>query len=234
MHCKILRHSTKRIVMHSTVDICHHPLDKLPFAAIVLKALISQISEVSKYYSLPFLNYEAAMQSFIETGGNQTLMWSSQSRHPLHSAHAFYADMVMYFCSLAERENGGASQTSTNSDLWYCWWFRNLAFTSWLIGSLSHYLQGFIHPRWLFGIPSINSRKLTEAFMAQKNQNYLTTCTIMVPDCSQIYAFCRVFIMNQTFKERSTFSLKWSLLISYMLGQPCLWERAGSDCWKWV
>ena len=26
-----------------------------------------------------------------------------------------------------------------------------------LIGSLSHYLQGFIHPRWLFGISSINS-----------------------------------------------------------------------------
>ena len=24
--------------------------------------------------------------------------------------------------------------------------------TSWGIGSLSHYLQGFIHPRWLFGI----------------------------------------------------------------------------------
>ena len=26
-----------------------------------------------------------------------------------------------------------------------------------LIGSLVHYLQGFIHPRWLFGISSINS-----------------------------------------------------------------------------
>ncbi len=24
------------------------------------------------------------------------------------------------------------------------------------VGSLSHYLQGFIHPRWLFGISSIN------------------------------------------------------------------------------
>ena len=33
-----------------------------------------------------------------------------------------------------------------------CWWFRNPAFTSWGNGSLSHYLQGFIHPRWLFGI----------------------------------------------------------------------------------
>ena len=27
-----------------------------------------------------------------------------------------------------------------------------------LIGSLSHFLQGFIHPRWLFGISSINNR----------------------------------------------------------------------------
>ena len=25
------------------------------------------------------------------------------------------------------------------------------------VGSLSHYLQGFIHPMWLFGISSINS-----------------------------------------------------------------------------
>ena len=24
------------------------------------------------------------------------------------------------------------------------------------VGSLSHYLQGFIHPRWVFGISSIN------------------------------------------------------------------------------
>ena len=28
-----------------------------------------------------------------------------------------------------------------------------------MIGRLSHYLQGFIHPRWLFGISSINSNK---------------------------------------------------------------------------
>ena len=33
---------------------------------------------------------------------------------------------------------------------WYFWWFRNPA--NQFIGSLSHYLQGFIHPRWLFGI----------------------------------------------------------------------------------
>ena len=39
----------------------------------------------------------------------------------------------------------------------YCWWFRNPAFTSWGKGSLSHYLQGFLHPRWW--ISSINRRK---------------------------------------------------------------------------
>ena len=32
-----------------------------------------------------------------------------------------------------------------------------------LIGSLSHYLQGFIHRRWLFGISSINS--ITHVFL---------------------------------------------------------------------
>ena len=35
--------------------------------------------------------------------------------------------------------------------LLYCWWFRNPAFTSWGKGSLYHYLQSFLHPRWLFG-----------------------------------------------------------------------------------
>ena len=37
----------------------------------------------------------------------------------------------------------------------YCWWFRNPAITSW-IWWISHYLPGFIHARWLFGISSIN------------------------------------------------------------------------------
>ena len=33
-----------------------------------------------------------------------------------------------------------------------------------LIGSLSHYLQGFIHPRWLFGISSSNSNVQKKTF----------------------------------------------------------------------
>ena len=36
----------------------------------------------------------------------------------------------------------------------YCWWFRNPAPVE--VGSVSHYLQGFIHPRWC-RISSINS-----------------------------------------------------------------------------
>ena len=36
----------------------------------------------------------------------------------------------------------------------YCWWFRNPAFTSWGTGSLSHYLQGFVHPRCQVSEPS--------------------------------------------------------------------------------
>ena len=31
----------------------------------------------------------------------------------------------------------------------YCWWFRNPVPVE--VGSLSHYLQGFIRPRWLAG-----------------------------------------------------------------------------------
>ena len=43
------------------------------------------------------------MQSFVAAGGNETLMWSSKSRHPKFSAHAYYADMVSYFCHLGEK-----------------------------------------------------------------------------------------------------------------------------------
>ena len=48
---------------------------------------------------------------------------------------------------------------------WWYWWeggpTQNIQLTEeilhHLIGSWSHYLQGFIHPRWLFGISSMNS-----------------------------------------------------------------------------
>ena len=43
----------------------------------------------------------------------------------------------------------------------YCWWFRNPAFTSWGEGSLSHHLQGFIHPRWLAGFLSSTASAFT-------------------------------------------------------------------------
>ena len=38
----------------------------------------------------------------------------------------------------------------------YCWWFRNPVNSPVEVGSLSHHLQGFIHPRWC-RISSINS-----------------------------------------------------------------------------
>ena len=37
-----------------------------------------------------------------------------------------------------------------------CWWKKSGVHQV-EVGSLSHYLQGFIHPRWLFGISSIKS-----------------------------------------------------------------------------
>ena len=42
-----------------------------------------------------------------------------------------------------------------------------------LIGSLSHYLQCFIHPRWLFGISSIKSINLGEGFCPSTIQMYM-------------------------------------------------------------
>ena len=61
-------------------------------------------------------------------------------------------------CCLSGRCPEGESEhqiASTRGSTWihYCWWFRNPA--NQLIGSLSHYLHGFIHPRWLAGfLPS--------------------------------------------------------------------------------
>ena len=36
-----------------------------------------------------------------------------------------------------------------------------------VVGSLSRYLQGFIHPRWLFGISSINSIGIEHSWPSQ-------------------------------------------------------------------
>ena len=43
-----------------------------------------------------------------------------------------------------------------------------------LIDSLSHYLQGFIHPRWLFGISSINSINKTNQVGQKKLVRFIT------------------------------------------------------------
>ena len=44
-----------------------------------------------------------------------------------------------------------------------------------LIGSLSHYLQGFIYPKWLFGISAINSSTRTVVSGAPPGQTSLET-----------------------------------------------------------
>ena len=44
---------------------------------------------------------------------------------------------------------------------WYCWWKKSC--TSWY-GSFSHYLQHFIHPKWLFGSSSINGIMRSDCF----------------------------------------------------------------------
>ena len=70
-----------------------------------------------------------------------------------------------------------------------------------LIGSFSHYLQGFIHPRWLFGISSITSMKSTSVFFLWKLRSYNQVLQIygvfakvcemqpscVCPSCAQIF-----------------------------------------------
>ena len=63
-------------------------------------------------------------------------------------------------------------------DSWYeryCWWFRNPAFTSWY-GSLSHYLQGFIHPWWC-RISSINSISVRDGINVATDFGKYFCCT---------------------------------------------------------
>ena len=39
-----------------------------------------------------------------------------------------------------------------------------------VVDSLSHYLQAFMHPRWLFGIPSINSMEQHFLFLPEAHR----------------------------------------------------------------
>ena len=48
------------------------------------------------------------------------------------------------------------------------------------VGSLSHYLQGFIHPRWLFGISSINSIPIRHVEIMKKNLSMCSSITLKV------------------------------------------------------
>ena len=68
--------------------------------------------------------------------------------------------------STKKKESKWFMAEATSPNYWvvvvgYCWWFIRLSPVE--VGSLSHYLQGFIHPRWLFGIsePSKVWRLLT-------------------------------------------------------------------------
>ena len=51
--------------------------------------------------------------------------------------------------------DGKFSWNTTNLKWWYCWWPKSGQPVE--VGSLSHYLQGFVHPRWC-RISAINSR----------------------------------------------------------------------------
>ena len=61
----------------------------------------------------------------------------------------------------------------------YCWWFRYPAPVE--VGR-SHYLQGFIHPKWLFGISSINTRN---SLRRKKSQRFFPTTRVgVVTNCN--------------------------------------------------
>ncbi|CAJ1430512.1 unnamed protein product [Effrenium voratum] len=77
------------------------------------KTLHTNYRAVAKHYSLPFFSYEHAMERGAELQADQTLMWASRAtRHPPWPAHAFFADMLVFFCNqqLARLERKSADQ----------------------------------------------------------------------------------------------------------------------------
>ena len=109
--------------------------------------------------------------------------------------------------------------------------------TSWGTGSLSHYLQGFIHPRWLFGISSINSITIIminlnpwimTSRITMKNQQLMHQ---IYDDCSKEAATCSPYRSEwKTNKKCKDANCKYSnrtygiMLTSSLLIFP-RWER---------
>ena len=60
-----------------------------------------------------------------------------------------------------------------------CWWFRNPAVAPVEVGSLSHYLQGFLHSRWLFGISAINSITFQKWCFEERLLSFLWTSRLV-------------------------------------------------------
>ena len=84
----------------------------------------------------------------------------------------------------------------------YCWWFRNPAFTmafaSWEKGSLSHYLQGFIHPKG-------GDRRISSRYFSSMQCTKLThEGTLHLFQSPQLYpCFLRLFkgaVQNSIYK----------------------------------
>ena len=80
---------------------------------------------------------------------------------PLFS-RAFHG-LAVSFCWLCQPEAscGAAVGCLVMGGIWIATkknrWFRNPVNSPVEVGPLYHYLRGFIHSRWLFGISSINS-----------------------------------------------------------------------------
>ena len=114
--------------------------------------------------------------SLLAVGGNNLNSWEGWSFHPLEILHHQKKVYILFWLVVSTHlknisQNGNLPQIGVKiKNIWnhhlvfhypYCWWFRNPASTSWGNGSWSHYLRGFIHPRWC-RISSINSITLPE------------------------------------------------------------------------
>ena len=80
------------------------------------------------------------------------------------------------------------------------------------IGSLSHSLQGLIHPRWLFGISSINSRIYNSSLVQWCQHEWLTFEAGFTSFTTPLKWKHTVFPQNQTHQEIRSHQSSWWII----------------------
>ena len=115
---------------------------------------------IKTYMDLPYKNERNSwIGKIYQTRPKQSVFLGSKKHHLVKWVgfyHVFVKPPKNRRIAFFEVDGNALSWHVAGIAAWYCWWFRNPAHQLRLV-VFFHCLQGFIHPRWLFGISSINS-----------------------------------------------------------------------------